>query len=253
MLTVIPIPAFEDNYIWLLHNGCEALAFDAGDAAPLLDYLAEHKLRLVALLDTHHHGDHTGGNTELLREIPGLAIYGDRRIATVNRPVAAGETLDFPTLPLILEVLGVPGHTADHLAYYGANRLFCGDALFTCGCGKLFEGTPPQAYASLQKMAALPDDTLIYPAHEYTLENIRFARKVEPRNAALLEREVRDRHTRARGLPTLPASLALEKATNPFLRCNETDVIEAVSRQAGMPLENPVSVFTAVREWRNLG
>jgi len=251
VLTVIPIPAFEDNYIWLMHNGREAVAVDAGDAEPLLDYLASHNLHLIAVLDTHHHGDHTGGNTDLLRHLPGLAIYGSRRIATVNHSVGAGATIVFPTLPLSLEVLGVPGHTADHLAYYGANCLFCGDALFTCGCGKLFEGTPQQAYTSLQKFAALPDGAMVYPAHEYTLENIRFAKLVEPENAALLEREVRDRALRERNLPTLPASLALEKRTNPFLRCQESIVIEAASRFAGRCLDDPVSVFAAVREWRN--
>ena len=251
MLTVIPIPAFEDNYIWLLHNGREAVAVDAGDAEPLLDYLASHDLHLIAVLDTHHHGDHTGGNADLLRHLPDLAIYGDRRIATVNHTVGAGETIVFPTLQLSLEVLGVPGHTADHLAYYGANCLFCGDALFTCGCGKLFEGTPQQAYASLQKFAALPDGTMVYPAHEYTLENIRFAKLVEPENAALLEREVRDRESRERNLPTLPASLALEKRTNPFLRCQEPTVVEVASRFAGRRLDDQVSVFAAVREWRN--
>ncbi len=251
MLTVIPIPAFEDNYIWLLHNGREAIAVDAGDAEPLLDYLASRDLRLIAVLDTHHHGDHTGGNADLLQHIPGLAIYGDRRIDTVNHLVGAGENIEIPVLPLSLEVLSVPGHTADHLAYYGANRLFCGDALFTCGCGKLFEGAPPQAYASLQKFAALPDGTLVYPAHEYTLENIRFAKLVEPENAALREREIRDLETRERNLPTLPASLALEKQTNPFLRCHEPAVIEAASRFAGRRLDDPVSVFAALREWRN--
>jgi hydroxyacylglutathione hydrolase len=217
----------------------------------LLDYLSRHDLRLIAVLDTHHHGDHTGGNADLLRQFPSLAIYGDRRMATVNRPVGAGLTIVFPTFPLSLEVLGVPGHTADHLAYYGVNCLFCGDALFACGCGKLFEGTPPQAYASLQKIAALPDGTMVYPAHEYTLENIRFAKLVEPENAALLEREVGDRKSRERGLPTLPASLALEKSTNPFLRCFDPAVIEAASRFAGRRLDDPVAVFTAVREWRN--
>jgi len=251
MLSVIPIPAFEDNYIWLLHNGQEAVAVDAGDAEPLLEYLAAHDLRLIAVLDTHHHGDHTGGNTDLRRHIPDLAIYGDRRIATVNHAVGAGEILDFPALPLSLEILGVPGHTADHLAYYGANRLFCGDALFTCGCGKLFEGTPRQAYESLQKFAALPDETLVYPAHEYTLQNIRFAKLVEPENDVLREREVRDRESRARNQPTLPASLELEKRTNPFLRCQEPAVVEAASRFAGQPLSDPVSVFTSLREWRN--
>ena len=251
MLTIIPIPAFEDNYIWLLHNGQEAVAVDAGDAEPLLDYLAEHDLHLIAVLDTHHHGDHTGGNDDLLQHIPDLAIYGDRRIKTVNRPVGAGETIAFPTLPLSLEVLGVPGHTADHLAYYGANSLFCGDALFACGCGKLFEGTPAQAYASLQKFAALPDATLVYPAHEYTLENIRFAKLVEPENAALNAREARDRESRKHGLPTLPVRLALEKSTNPFLRCSEATVIKAASRFIGQQLDDPVSVFAAIRAWRN--
>lgn len=251
MLTIIPIPAFEDNYIWLLHNGREAVAVDAGDAGPLLEHLADHDLHLIAVLNTHHHGDHTGGNEELLRHLPDLAIYGDRRIETVNRPVDAGETIAFTMLPLSLEVLGVPGHTADHIAYYGANSLFCGDALFACGCGKLFEGTPPQAYASLQKFAALPDTTLVYPAHEYTLENIRFAKLVEPENAALREREIRDRESREHGLPTLPASLSLEKSTNPFLRCAEPSVRQAVSRIAGRQLDDPVSVFVAVREWRN--
>lgn len=251
MLTIAPILAFEDNYIWLLHNGREAVAVDAGDAEPLLAYLASHDLRLIGVLDTHHHGDHTGGNDDLLRHIPGLAIYGDRRIETVNRPVGAGETIAFPMLPLSLEVLGVPGHTADHLAYYGANSLFCGDALFACGCGKLFEGTPPQAYASLQKIAALPDATMVYPAHEYTLENIRFAKLVEPENEALRARETRDRESREHDLPTLPASLALEKNTNPFLRCSAPSVRQAASRIKGRQLDDPVSVFAALREWRN--
>ncbi len=251
MLTVIPIPAFEDNYIWLLHNGREAVAVDAGDAEPLLDYLAIHELRLLAVLDTHHHGDHTGGNADLLRQFPDLTIYGGRRIATVNRPVEAGARLEFPELPLSLDVLGVPGHTSDHLAYYGANCLFCGDALFSCGCGKLFEGTPPQAFASLERMAALPDATMVYPGHEYTLENIRFAKLAEPHNADLLERETRDRETRNHGRPTLPAPLSLEKRTNPFLRCREAALIEAASRFAGRRLEDPVEVFAALREWRN--
>lgn len=251
MLTIIPIPAFEDNYIWLLHNGREAVAVDVGDAEPLLAHLAEHDLRLIAVLNTHHHGDHTGGNEDLLRHIPNLAIYGDRRIGTVNRQIYAEETIVFQALPVGLEVLGVPGHTADHIAYYGANSLFCGDALFACGCGKLFEGTPQQAYASLQKFAALPDTTMIYPAHEYTLENIRFAKLVEPENAALIEREARDRESRNYGKPTLPVSLALEKSTNPFLRCSEPTVKQAVSRIAGRQLDDPVSVFAAVREWRN--
>ncbi|MBS4098259.1 MAG: hydroxyacylglutathione hydrolase [Sulfuricella sp.] len=251
MLTIIPIPAFEDNYIWLLHDGRHAVAVDAGDAEPLLDYLDEHGLRLLAVLDTHHHQDHIAGNDDLLARFPALPIYGSRHIATVNRPVGGGDIVSFAELDLHLQVLDTPGHTADHLTYYGANSLFCGDALFTCGCGKLFEGTPAQAYASLQKFAVLADETQVCCAHEYTLENIRFARLVEPDNALLAEREIRDTQTRARNLPTLPATLALEKSTNPFLCCDDPSVAAAASRYAGHPLNSPVEVFAALRTWRN--
>lgn len=251
MLTLTPIPAFEDNYIWLLHDGRHALAVDAGDADPLLEYLDGQGLRLLALLNTHHHRDHTGGNEDLLARFPELPIYGSRRIASVNRPVGEGDVIAFPELDVRLQVLDTPGHTADHLAYYGANFLFCGDALFTCGCGKLFEGTPPQAYASLQKFAALPEQTQVCCAHEYTLENIHFARIVEPSNNALIEREIHDSDLRTHDLPTLPASLALEMLTNPFLRCSESSVMQAASRHVGRTLSDPVEVFAVLREWRN--
>ena len=251
-MKIIPIPAFDDNYIWLICNERYAAAVDPGDAKPVLDYLDRHGLRLVAILITHHHGDHTGGNEDLLKHAD-VPVYGPRReaIASVTHPVGDGDTVRLPELDAEFAVIDVPGHTAGHVAYYGANSLFCGDALFACGCGKIFEGTPPQMHASLQKMAALPEDTAIYCAHEYTLENIRFAKLVEPGNSALLQRETRDRQTREQGRPTLPSAMALEKATNPFLRCEHPAVIEAAGQFSGGPADDPVKVFTAVREWRN--
>lgn len=252
MLTVTPIPAFEDNYIWVLADADHALAVDPGEAEPLLDHLDKHGLRLCGVLVTHHHGDHVAGNGDLLKRYPGLPIYGCRRVATVNHPLVGGERLDFPELNLRVEVIASPGHTVDHLAYYGANRLFCGDALFTCGCGKLFDGSAEQAYASLCRFAELPDDTLVCCAHEYTLANLPFARHVEPENTALAAREIRERETRRRGLPTLPATLLLEKQTNPFMRCHIDTVRAAASRHAGVPLGDGRDVFRVLREWRNL-
>jgi hydroxyacylglutathione hydrolase len=148
-------------------------------------------------------------------------------------------------------VLEVPGHTRGHIAYYGAETLFCGDTLFACGCGRLFEGTPEQMHASLQKLAALPENTRVYCAHEYTLDNIRFARAVEPDNAALAARERQERSRRDAGRPTLPTTLALERSTNPFLRCTAPSVIAAASRHSGAPLSDPVRVFAAIRGWKN--
>lgn len=251
-MKIIPVPAFDDNYIWLICDERYAAAVDPGDAGPVLDYLGRHGLQLAAILNTHHHGDHTGGNEDLLRHSP-VPVYGPRReaIPGMTHPVGGGDTVRLPELGVEFAVLDIPGHTAGHVAYYGANSLFCGDALFACGCGRLFEGTPAQMYASLQSLAALPDATDVYCAHEYTLENIRFAKKVEPANQQLLQREVRDRLAREQGRPTLPSTIALEKATNPFLRCDQPAVIEAASRFSGRPLDNAVKTFTAVREWRN--
>ena len=178
-MKIIPVPAFEDNYIWLICDGRYAAVVDPGDAEPVLGHLSRHGLRLAAILITHHHGDHTGGIEALLRHAA-VPVYGPRKenIPGITNPVGTGDTVRLPELGVEFAVLDVPGHTAGHIAYYGANSLFCGDTLFTCGCGKLFEGTPAQMHASLQKFAALPDDTQVYCAHEYTLENIRFAKKV---------------------------------------------------------------------------
>jgi len=252
MLNVIPIGAFQDNYIWVIRNAHFAAVVDPGDAAPVLDYLRRERLQLAAILNTHHHPDHVGGNAELLahRSVP---VFGPSResIATVTRPVSEGDTVDLPEPAARFAVLDVPGHTAGHIAYYGANSLFCGDTLFGCGCGRLFEGSAAQLYASLQKLAKLPGDTAVYCAHEYTLANIAFARVVDPHNRELLEREARDAAARARGLPTLPSTVMLEKATNPFLRCDDPAIMEAASAAAGKALSDPAQVFAVLREWKN--
>lgn len=252
MYEIVPIPAFEDNYIWLIRNDMASAVVDPGEAEPVVDYLNRHGLNLYAILITHHHGDHTGGAAALRRRF-NCPVYGPRReaIASITNPVGEGDTIMLPALGAAFRVFDVPGHTAGHVAYYGINSLFCGDALFTCGCGRLFEGTPEQMQASLAKLVALPDDTKVYCAHEYTLENIRFSRKVEPGNIALQEREQRERQTRAQNRPTLPSTIALEKQTNPFLRWDAPEVIKSASNFAGRPLHNPVEVFAAVRRWRD--
>jgi len=194
MITVTAVHAFTDNYIWLLHAAGRAIAVDPGDAAPVLAALAEHGLTLQALLITHHHADHVGGVAELKRHFPGLTVYGPAGSTGVTDPVMEGSELTLFGQPF--EVLEVPGHTLDHIAYIGNGRLFCGDTLFGAGCGRMFEGTAPQFHHSLLKLAALPDETLVYPAHEYTLSNLRFARAVEPGNPALADRERRDQASR---------------------------------------------------------
>ena len=251
-VTVVPVPAFRDNYIWVIRNQHCAAVVDAGDATPALDYLAREKLELVSILCTHHHADHVGGNSGLLQRFR-VPVYGPRHesISTLTHRLVEGDRVTVPQLGLEFSVLDIPGHTAGHIAYYGANLLFCGDTLFACGCGKLFEGTARQMHDSLQKLAALPDETLVYCGHEYTLSNIRFAKAADPDNPALIERETRARTLREQGLPTVPSDIRLEKATNPFLRCNHPQIIKAASQAAGKALNDPVSVFAAVREWKN--
>jgi len=252
MLEIVPVKAFKDNYIWTLRDGKRAAVVDPGDARPVIEYLTREKLELVAILATHHHADHVGGIPQLL-ERGRVPVYGPRGepIETLTRAVGEGDTVTIPELDVSFAVLDIPGHTRAHIAYYGAECLFCGDTLFACGCGRVFEGTPEQMYASLEKLRALPDSTKVYCGHEYTLANIGFARAVEPGNEALGAREARDRGLREAGKPTLPTTLGDEKATNPFLRCLEPAVVESANKYLGARAADPVRVFAAIRDWKN--
>jgi hydroxyacylglutathione hydrolase len=252
MPSIVPVAAFQDNYIWVLHDGRSAAVVDPGDAAPVEAFLARHRLALCAILATHHHPDHVGGIARLVEQHR-VPVFGPRAepIPALTQAVGEGDTAAIAALGVEFSVLEIPGHTRAHIAYYRPGTLFCGDTLFACGCGRIFEGTPEQMYASLEKLAALPDDTQVYCAHEYTLANIRFARAVEPDNAALQAREARERARRADAQPTIPSALGAERATNPFLRCSEPAVMAAASARLGAAVSDPVRVFTAIREWKN--
>ncbi|HJV07004.1 MAG TPA: hydroxyacylglutathione hydrolase [Chromobacteriaceae bacterium] len=249
MFTVTPVRALADNYIWVLQQNRRAIIVDPGQAAPAQAFLEANQLTLEAILLTHHHADHTGGVSELSRRWPEAKVYGPADIALVQEVVMDGSHID-TTLGSIA-VLGVPGHTLDHLAYRLDDHLFCGDTLFGAGCGRLFEGTAAQMYQSLNTLAQLADNTLVYPAHEYTLSNLAFALAVEPDNAALQQREVSDRARRAQGEPTLPSTVATEKATNPFLRATHASIQKAVQQHTGSPVSTPELVFAELREWKN--
>lgn len=252
MVQIHGVPAFEDNYLWVIEDGRHAAVVDPGDASPVGDFLDRRGLELTAILATHHHGDHVGGLASLAAR-GAVEVFGpaSERIAGVTRPLAGGERIALPGLALALDVIAVPGHTAGHIAYAGEGFVFCGDTLFAGGCGRLFEGTPAQMAASLAKLAALPPATLVYCAHEYTLANLRFAQAVEPGNARLAERFFADSDRRARGEPTVPSTLALEIETNPFLRAHVPEVAACAARHAGRALATPLEVFTVVREWKN--
>jgi hydroxyacylglutathione hydrolase len=256
MPAIIPIPAFSDNYIWLLREGRHAAVVDPGDAAPVLAYLDREELALTAILTTHHHGDHVGGNVALLARFP-VPVFGPARETIPGRTqaLAEGDEIAVPGLGWAFRVLDIPGHTAGHIGYVGSDAdggiAFVGDTLFAGGCGRLFEGTPAQMADSLGKLAALPTGTRVYCAHEYTLANLRFALAVEPGNVALQARLRRDQDQRDRGLPTVPSTVAEERATNPFLRAGEPDVFAAAQARAGRPLTDAVDAFAVMREWKN--
>ena len=249
---VVPLRAFNDNYIWTIRDAHHAIVVDPGDAKPVIDYLAAEKLELLAVVITHHHADHIGGVKTLIasRKIPVYAPH-DPRVPEATQRLAEGESIVLPHFGIQLTVLEVPGHTSSHIAYHGDGLLFCGDTMFAAGCGRLFEGTPAQMHDSLSKFMRLPDDTRVYCAHEYTLANIRFARAADPANSALADWEARAKAMREVDAPTVPTTIALERATNPFVRCSEQGVITSASQHAGKPLSDPVSVLGAIREWKN--
>jgi len=251
MFDVIRIPAFKDNYIWLLRKGAAAMVVDPGDARPVLEVLERERLTLASILVTHHHADHQGGVAALLAH-QRAEVFGPaaESISGISRPLRGGETIRPAGCDSSFAVLAVPGHTLGHLAYYGAGCLFCGDTLFAGGCGRLFEGTAAQMLASLTRLAELPDETAVYCAHEYTQANLRFALAVEPGNRYLQVRAAEVAAARASGLATVPSTIACEKASNPFLRCRQPEVVAAVRRH-GAAATDEVTVFAALREWKN--
>jgi hydroxyacylglutathione hydrolase len=247
---IFPICAFKDNYIWCFSHNAHCAIIDPGDAKPVIAALQERELTLSAILVTHHHYDHTQGIQGLLCYQP-VPVYGPQEIPQVTIAVHTECSFVLAEKTFEFVVFAVPGHTLDHIAYYYPGLAFTGDTLFTAGCGKIFEGTAKKMYASLAKLNSLPEETLIYCGHEYTENNLRFARLVEPSNIEIKERLQETIKLREKNLPTVPATLKLEKSTNPFLRCDQPDVIVAASQYCQRALDNPIEVLAVLREWKN--
>ena len=259
VFSVHPVPAFQDNYLWVIHKDGFAAVVDPGDAAPVLEYLGASALQLKAIICTHHHADHVGGVERLLDllELRGkIPVFGPatERIPARSHALREGDRIVVPGIELALDILDVPGHTAGHIAYFGQGMLFCGDTLFACGCGRLFEGTAEQMTASLTKLKRLPPETKVYCAHEYTMANIKFAEVVEPDNGDLKLRKAFCAARRHRHLPTVPSTINLELATNPFLRWDQPTVQAAAAARLKRDIGShpaPALVFGAIREWKN--
>lgn len=244
--------AFKDNYIWVLGGNHDIAVVDPGDATPVLEHIQTNGDRLCAILLTHHHPDHMGGVQELIQRFS-VPVYGPaaENIPGVTHPLNAGTRISLTELDVDFDVIDVGGHTRGHIAYYRPGMLFCGDALFSFGCGRLFEGTPEQAWHSLSRLAALPADTRVYCAHEYTANNLRFALMVDPDNPRLQERARRLQPLLDAGEPTVPSLIGEELESNPFLRWSAPSLQAAATRHRGQHTTDPVEVFAALREWRN--
>lgn len=250
-MQIHPVPALKDNYIWTLTNKQnKAIIVDPGEASPLLHFLDKKNLTLFAIFITHHHWDHTHGIAEVLQQFD-VPVYGpaNERVLHLTHALHEHDTVSVEGFPEF-KIIDIPGHTAGHIAYYSPQILFCGDTLFAAGCGKLFEGTPEQMFASLQKIAALPDETKIYCAHEYTLNNLRFAGMVEPNNTNITTRTQHTAELLNKYNCSLPSILKEEKETNPFLRCSVKEVAVSVEKHWGKKFDNPVDVFAALRKWK---
>jgi hydroxyacylglutathione hydrolase len=252
-LGVRAVRAFSDNYIWLIEAPANRLiAVDPGEAAPVKAELERSGASLAAILLTHHHPDHIGGAAELQAAGP-VRVIGpaDPRIPFGIETVGDGDRCEFPDLGLGFDILHVPGHTLSHIAFFGHGALFCGDTLFSAGCGRMFEGTPKQMWASLSRLRNLPPETLMYCGHEYTAANLRFALTAEPANAAAIEYRDRVARVRAADLPSLPSPLSLERRINPFLRCDVPEIRRAAAAHAGRPLPGDDEVFGTLRAWKD--
>ena len=250
MITIRPIPAFNDNYIWHLREDDEHWVVDPGDAGPVLEALDGSALSGILL--THHHLDHTGGVKSLVEKFD-CPVYGPGSIEGVTHPLADGDR--FTLFQRDWEVVAVPGHTLDHIALIlqgqDGTHLFCGDTLFAAGCGRLFEGTPVQMHQSLSRLAGLPEDTRVYCAHEYTLANLKFAQAAEPNNRDIEKRLESARATRDRGEPTLPSTIGLELATNPFLRTGAAEIRTRAAARGATVDATPVEIFATLRQWKD--
>lgn len=267
MINIRPIPGFSDNYIWLLQpeGSRQAVVVDPGDGSRLIPLLESESIELLAVLITHQHIDHVGAVAKLVDLYPELEVYGPKQALVsstrfgpehpvpdlITRPLIEGDRVVIDALGLSFQVLAVPGHTLDHIAYYGQGMLFCGDTLFGCGCGRIMGGSKQQFEASLNKIASLPADTQLYCAHEYTLDNIGFAKWLEPDNTDLLQRDDEAMAKQEQGIPTIPASLELELKTNPFLRYKVASVRQAAENYMGEKLATNADVFAAIRAWKD--
>lgn len=249
-----PIKAFDDNYIWLLKNGQQALVVDPGLAQPVLDFLEQNKLELTAILNTHHHADHVGGIEELLTHYPKAQVWGPESQSLTTIHCKSGDTVE-PLPGFEFRCIEIPGHTLDHIAFFNNHEeqpfVFCGDTLFAGGCGRMFEGTAEQMHSSLEKLASLPGNTLVYCAHEYTLANLEFAAVVEPNNPELEQRIAQAIQKRAELIPTVPSELTLELATNPFMRCRQSSIQKAASQRSKAVVSNPSDTFAIIRKWKD--
>lgn len=257
MLTLHPVPAFTDNYIWCLHDNQQAYVVDPGQADPVLDYLKDRGLTLKGILITHHHWDHVSGIEAILAECPGIPVWGPatETIPACSNPLQGGETIELEW-DITLRVMAVPGHTLGHIAFFAEDTplgpiLFCGDTLFSSGCGRLFEGTPVQMHHSLQALAALPTATKVCCTHEYTLSNLAFAQAIEPTSDAISARIKEVTHLRHKNLPSLPSTIALEMQVNPFLRLSEPSVIQALTLKCGECPANEEAAFATLRQWKD--
>ncbi|OGS95464.1 MAG: hydroxyacylglutathione hydrolase [Gallionellales bacterium RIFCSPLOWO2_02_FULL_57_47] len=253
---ITAVPALQDNYIWIIHNDRHAAVVDPGEAEPVLAFLNAHRLQLEAILCTHRHPDHTGG-IAALREVYNVPVYGRRHPGNphITHDLREGGQLKLKPLGIVFDIIETPGHLNDHLAYIAPGILFCGDVLFGAGCGRNFEGTLAQLHHSLQRLAQLPGDTRVYCAHEYTAANLRFALACEPGNPDVQHRIAATQKLRAANQPTVPSTIALEKATNPFLRCTHPEIISTLQQRGLTDTSelgvSELGVFTALRAWRN--